>query len=70
MNVLFYKVAQEGGRHSQEENRQREGPLDVAFGAADVGGDFLAKNRPTVNCSDGAVQEQRGDGSAQPFVFR
>lgn len=52
VNVLFDKVAQKGGRHSQEENRQRERPFDRAFGAADVGGDFLAKNRPAVNCAD------------------
>ena len=69
MDVLLHDVAQEGGGHSKEEDGEAERPLRSALGEADIVSDFLTEDGPAVDCSDAAMEEQRGDGGAQPFVL-
>ena len=69
VDVLLNEGAQECGRHAQEEDGQRECPLDGALGGADVICNALADQRPAIDGTDTAVQQQRRNCSADPFVL-
>ena len=52
VNVLFDNVAQKRRAHSQKENREAKRPFHRALGKANVTGNFLAENRPTINSAN------------------
>ena len=68
MDVTLHDVAKEGGGHTQEEDGEAEGPLGGSLGKADVVGDLLAEDGPAIDGADAAVDQQRRDGTAEPFV--
>ena len=69
MDVFLHDVAQESRGHSKEEDGKAERPLRGSLGKADIVSDFLAEDRPTVDRTDAAMEEQRRDRGAQPFVL-
>jgi hypothetical protein len=68
MNVLFHHIAKESSGHAKEKDGKAEGPLSGAFGKTNIVGDLLAEDGPAVNGTDAAVQQQRRDGCADPFI--
>ena len=68
MNVPFHDVAQKCGGHTQKEDGKVEGSFGGSLGKADVVGDLLAEDGPTIDRADAAVDEQCGDCAADPFV--
>ena len=69
VDVLLHHVAQERRAHAQEEDGQAERPFHAALGEADVVGNLLAEHRPAIDRADAAVQQQRRNGAADPFVL-
>jgi len=68
MDILFHHVPQECRRHTEEKDGKAERPLRSALGEADVISNLLTEDRPTVNRTDAAVQKQRRNRGADPFV--
>ena len=70
MDVLFHHIAQKSCGHAQKENGEAEGPLCCPFAEADVICDLLTEDGPAVDRTDAAVQQQRRNCGANPFVLR
>ena len=69
MDVLFHDVSKEGGGHAKKEDCEAESPLCGALGEAYVVCDLLAEDGPAVHGADAAVEQQRGNRSADPLVL-
>ena len=71
MYVFFHEIAEERRAHAEEENGERERPAEHVRVHTVCSESFLygrAKQRPTVHGSNPAVQKQRGNRRARPFV--
>ncbi len=68
MDVLLHDIAQEGSGHAKEKDGEAESPLGCALGETDVIGDLLAEDGPAVDSTYAAVEQQRRNGGANPFV--
>ena len=69
VDVLLHDVPQERRRHTEEENGEAERPFRRALGEANVVRYLLRENRPAVHRTDAAMQQERRNGGANPFVF-
>ena len=73
MNILFHEVAEKRGAHAEEEDCERERPTErvrtsYAVRQLDRVLDRAREIRPAIHRADTAMQQERRDCRARPFI--